>query len=57
MSALVAGFCEEAAFRGYMQGPIERRYGPVVAILATGIAFGFAHLSHPQVTLTMVSFS
>jgi membrane protease YdiL (CAAX protease family) len=56
MSALVAGFCEEAAFRGYMQGPIERQYGPVVAILATGIAFGFAHLSHPQVTVTMLPY-
>lgn len=56
MSALVAGFCEEAAFRGYMQGPIERRHGPVVAILATGVAFGFAHLSHPQVTLMMLPY-
>lgn len=56
MSALVAGFCEEAAFRGYMQGPIERQYGPVVAILVTGVAFGLAHLSHPQVTLIMMPY-
>src|SRR5262245_14937143 len=28
MSAIVAGIVEEAAFRGYMQTPIERRYGP-----------------------------
>lgn len=56
MSALVAGFCEEAAFRGYMQGPIERHYGPVVAILATGVAFWLAHVSHPQVTLTMIPY-
>ncbi len=56
MSAFVAGFGEEAGFRGYMQGPIERRYGPVAAILVTGLAFGFAHFSHPQVTFTMLPY-
>src|SRR5688572_22258404 len=30
MAAPVAGNVEEAAFRGYMQGPIERRHGLVV---------------------------
>ena len=44
MSAPVAGVIEEAAFRGYMQGPIERRYGLVVAILITGTMFAVAHL-------------
>ena len=44
MSAPVAGIIEEAAFRGYMQGPIERRYGLVVAILITGTMFAVAHL-------------
>ena len=33
MAAIVAGVVEEAAFRGYMQGPIERRHGPIAAIL------------------------
>lgn len=46
MSAIVAGISEEAGFRGYMQGPLERRYGPVTAIAITSIAFGLAHLSH-----------
>ena len=44
MAAPVAGIIEEAAFRGYMQGPIERRYGLPVAILITGTMFAVAHL-------------
>lgn len=43
-AAPVAGIVEEAAFRGYMQGPIEHRYGPVVAIAVTGTLFAVAHL-------------
>lgn len=55
-SAIVAGVVEETAFRGYMQSPIERRHGPVVAIVITGALFGFAHFSHPEVTLTLMPF-
>ena len=44
MAAPVAGIVEEAAFRGYMQGPIERRYGLLVAIPITGTMFALAHL-------------
>ncbi len=44
MAAPVAGIIEEAAFRGYMQGPIERRHGMVIAILITGTMFAVAHL-------------
>jgi membrane protease YdiL (CAAX protease family) len=44
MAAPVAGFVEEAAFRGYMQGPIERRHGPALAIVVTGTMFALAHL-------------
>ncbi|MGD1149544.1 MAG: CPBP family intramembrane glutamic endopeptidase [Thermoanaerobaculaceae bacterium] len=46
MSAIVAGIGEEAGFRGYMQGPLERRYGAAVAITITSTVFGLAHLSH-----------
>ena len=46
MSAMVAGISEEAGFRGYMQGPLERRYGPAMGIAITSIVFGLAHLSH-----------
>ena len=43
-AAPVAGLVEESAFRGYMQGPIERRYGILPAILITGTMFAVAHL-------------
>jgi membrane protease YdiL (CAAX protease family) len=46
MSAAVAGISEEAGFRGYMQGPMERRYGPALGIGITSIVFGLAHLTH-----------
>ena len=39
-----------------MQGPIERRHGPVVAILVTGSLFGFAHFTHPEVTLILMPY-
>lgn len=44
MSSIVAGVVEEAAFRGYLQSPIERRYGPVLAILLTTMIFVLVHL-------------
>jgi membrane protease YdiL (CAAX protease family) len=56
MSAAVAGIVEESAFRGYMQEPIERRHGPVVAILVTGTLFGFMHFTHPEVTLILMPY-
>ena len=43
-AAPIAGLVEEAAFRGYMQGPIEKRLGLSVAILITGTMFAVAHL-------------
>ena len=46
MISLVAGVAEEAGFRGYMQGTIERRHGVVAAILVTGTVFGLIHASH-----------
>jgi membrane protease YdiL (CAAX protease family) len=49
MAAPVAGVIEEAAFRGYMQGPIERRFGLTVAILITGTMFAVAHLDFTPV--------
>ena len=49
MAAPVAGIVEEAAFRGYMQGPIEKRHGLVVAILVTGTMFAVAHLDFTPV--------
>lgn len=44
MTAVTAGIAEEAGFRGYMQGPIERRHGFPLAVTLTGTAFALAHL-------------
>ena len=56
MSAVVVAVVEETSFRGYMQRPIERRHGPVIAILITGSLFGFAHFSHPEVGVVLLPF-
>lgn len=56
MSAIVAGVVEETAFRGYLQRPIERRHGPVVAILVTGVLFGLGHFSHPEVGVKLLPY-
>jgi membrane protease YdiL (CAAX protease family) len=57
MSSVVAGVTEEAAFRGYMQGPIERRYGVTLAILINGIAFGLLHFpNHPAQVWIMLPY-
>jgi membrane protease YdiL (CAAX protease family) len=56
-ASIVAGVTEEAAFRGYMQTPIERRYGVVVAILVNGIMFGLLHFTnHPTGVVTMLPY-
>jgi membrane protease YdiL (CAAX protease family) len=46
MISIVAGVSEEAGFRGYMQAPLEKRYGPFVAIVVTSALFWVAHLNH-----------
>ncbi len=46
VSATVAGISEEAGFRGHLQGPLSRRYGPAIGIAVTSFVFGLAHLSH-----------
>jgi membrane protease YdiL (CAAX protease family) len=43
MTAIVAGVVEEIAFRGYIQAPTERAYGPSIAILITTFYFCLAH--------------
>jgi hypothetical protein len=57
MASIVAGVTEEAAFRGYMQGPIERRYGLGVAVLISGTLFGLLHFpTHPADVLWMLPY-
>jgi membrane protease YdiL (CAAX protease family) len=45
LSSIVAGVCEETGFRGYMQQPLERRYGPASAIVLATIGFVALHLN------------
>lgn len=45
-AAAEAGIVEEAAFRGYMQGPLEERFGPAIAVVVVSVFFGFAHLAN-----------
>jgi len=47
--APIAGLVEEAAFRGYMQGSIERVLGVPAAILISGTMFAIAHLDFTPV--------
>jgi membrane protease YdiL (CAAX protease family) len=47
MSSLVAAICEETGYRGYMQLPIEKRFGPTTAIVLVSTLFLIIHL--PQV--------
>lgn len=42
--SLVAGICEEIGYRGYMQAPLEKKYGPVAAISITSLVFLVVHL-------------
>jgi membrane protease YdiL (CAAX protease family) len=57
MSSLVAGVTEEAGFRGYMQGPIERRYGLAFAVLVNGAVFGLLHFrAHPDAVIPMLPY-
>ena len=56
MSALVAGIVEETAFRGYIQGGIERSHGLTTAILITGVLFGFSHFTHPEVGIVLLPY-
>jgi uncharacterized protein len=57
MASIVAGVTEEAAFRGYMQSPIERQYGLAVAILVNGVMFGVLHFpTHPEAVAVMLPY-
>jgi hypothetical protein len=46
MGSMVAGICEETGFRGYMQAPLEKKYGLSTAIMITSVMFTLIHLSH-----------
>jgi len=46
MASIVAGICEETGYRGYLQVPLEKKYGPTTSIIITSIIFMLIHLSH-----------
>ena len=48
MLAIVPAFCEEMLFRGYVQRQLERGLHVGVAIVVTGVLFGFYHLRFTQ---------
>ena len=54
VSALSAGVCEEIGFRGYMQRPIEKRYGAFLAILVSSLLFTLLHLTKGWALIGMV---
>lgn len=55
-NGLFAGVVEEAAFRGYMQVPLERVLGPAWAIVVVGVAFALSHLTHAWVGAAHLPF-
>jgi membrane protease YdiL (CAAX protease family) len=57
MGSVVAGVTEEVAFRGYMQTPLERRFGVAAAVFISGIVFGLLHFpNHPHHVLVMLPY-
>ncbi|MFI4972941.1 MAG: CPBP family intramembrane glutamic endopeptidase [Caulobacterales bacterium] len=46
MTAAVAGFFEELAYRGILQTTIQRRLGPTVAVLLSAVLFYAVHLRY-----------
>jgi membrane protease YdiL (CAAX protease family) len=60
MASLVAGICEEVGFRGYMQVPLEKRYGPLPGIVIVSAAFVVLHLNQawaPPILLHIFAIS
>jgi membrane protease YdiL (CAAX protease family) len=62
VTSLVAGFFEEAGFRGAMQTSLERSNGPRLAVVMTSVLFYCMHLLHgwthgDLVTMTAVAMS
>ena len=54
ISALSAGVCEETGFRGYMQRPIEKKYGPAIAVAISSLFFMLVHLNKDWALMGMV---
>ena len=54
LTASVVGITEEVGFRGYMQVPLEKRYGPVAAIAIVSTLFMALHLNQAWAPFVLV---
>jgi uncharacterized protein len=53
--SLIAGVCEEALFRGFLQGALAVRTGKVPALIVASVLFGLAHpLSRTYILIASV---
>ena len=52
----LAGFCEEFAFRGFLQSTLTRRYSFIPALIVSAVTFGFFHFD-PQLVYTLSAIS
>ena len=54
--SILAGVCEEALFRGLIQGWLTQYVGPWVAIPVASVAFGLAHpINRPYIIAAMIT--
>ena len=54
VAAASAGICEETGFRGYLQQPLEVRFGPAAAIAVSSLFFMLLHLNKDWSGIGMV---
>jgi membrane protease YdiL (CAAX protease family) len=54
LTASVVAITEEVGFRGYMQVPLEKRYGPVAAIAIVSTLFMLLHLNQAWAPFVLV---
>ena len=52
--SMVAGICEEIGYRGYLQKPLEQKYGPVTAISISSLVFIVVHLNQAWLVSILV---
>lgn len=55
LALVLAGICEEFAFRGFLQNALGSRFSFPVALVGASAAFGLFHFD-PQATYTIVAF-
>lgn len=56
LSLLLAGFCEEFAFRGFLQNTLARKYSVVPAVVLSSLVFGLFHFD-PQIVYILAAMS